>query len=73
MRALGVTCHKAAIRYTVADDYAAPEDAELAVPASRTERGDQLKWLLEELEDLLRRTAPVAVFVKKAGGGQFAS
>ena len=73
VRALGVICDKASIRYTVADDDAAPQDAEVAVPASRTERGDQLNWLLEELEDLLRRTAPVAVFVKKAGGGQFAS
>lgn len=73
MKALGVICDKTAIRYTVADDGLAPEDANLAVPALRTRRGDQLNWLLEEFEDLLRRTQPVAMFVKKAGGGQFAS
>ena len=73
VKALGIICDKAAIRYTIVDDATAPEDAELAVPASRTDRGDQLNWLLQEFEDLLRRAAPVAGFVKKSGGGQFAS
>lgn len=73
MKALGVICDKAAIRYTIIDDGAAPDDVDLAVPPSRTQRGDQLNWLLEELEDVLTRTVPAVVAVKKAGGGQFAS
>ena len=72
--ALGVTCDKTTIRYTaVGDDGAASEEAELFVPASRAERGDQLSWLLQEAEDLLRRIDARVVFVKKAGSGQFAS
>lgn len=73
MRAIGAICDKAAVRYTVVADDAAPIDVELAVPASKVARGEQLNWLLEELEDLLRKSAPSAVWVKKAGSGQFAS
>src|SRR4051812_30578241 len=74
VRALGVICDKTAIRYTlVGDDGAPPEESELSVPASKSHRGDQLSWLLEETEDLLRRSTANAAFVKKAGSGQFAS
>lgn len=55
------------MRYTVVADDGAPIDAELAVPASKVARGEQLNWLLEELEDLLQKTSPSAVWVKKAG------
>lgn len=73
MRTIGAICDKAAVRYTVVADDEAPIDVDLAVPASQVRRGEQLNWLLEELEDLLRKVAPAAVWVKKAGGGQFAS
>lgn len=71
---MGVTCDKNAVRYTVVvDDGGSPDESELSVPASRSDRGDQLSWLLEETEDLLRRSGAEVVFVKKAGSGQFAS
>lgn len=74
MRALGVICDKASIQYTVvSDNDREVEEAELSVPAPRSERGDQLTWLLEEAEGMLRRVQPEIVFVKKAGTGQFAS
>jgi hypothetical protein len=73
VRAIGAICDKAAVRYTVVEDDAAPIDVELAVPASKVARGAQLNWLLEEIEDLLRKTSPNTVWVKKAGSGQFAS
>jgi hypothetical protein len=74
VRALGVICDKSAIRYTlVGDGDVKPEESELSVPASHDGRGDRLSWLLEEAEDLLRRECVEAIFVKKAGSGQFAS
>ena len=74
VQALGVICDKSAIRYSVVGrESAAPEEAELSVPAPRTDRGDQLSWLLQETEDLLRRVGADIIFVKKAGSGQFAS
>lgn len=73
MKAIGAICDKTAVRYTVVGGNASPIDAEIAAPASKTSRGEVLNWLLEELEELLRKTSPVAVWVKKAGGGQFAS
>jgi hypothetical protein len=74
MRALGVICDKKAIRYTlVGDDGPPPDESDLSVPAPRRDRGDQLCWLLEETQDLLRRSGAEVVFVKKAGSGRFAS
>jgi len=74
MRALGVICEKSLIPYTlVSDSDADVEESELSVPASRTDRGEQLTWLLDEAEGLLRRVQPDIVFVRKAGTGQFAS
>src|SRR4051812_34473439 len=61
MKAIGAICDKAAVRYTVVAHDAVPIDVEVAVPASKVARGEQLNWLLEELEDLLRKTSPDAV------------
>jgi len=74
MRALGVICEKSAVQYTVvSDSNANVDESDLSVPASRSQRGDQLTWLLDEVEGMLRRVQPRIVFVKKAGTGQFAS
>ena len=74
MRALGVICGRSAIQYTLASDSDAEiEESELSVPASRTDRGDQLTWLLDEAEGMLHRVQADIVLVKKAGTGQFAS
>lgn len=74
MRAFGIICDKASIRYTVVDDEDERIiDAELIAPPSSTSRGEQLDYLLKDLEDLLRRTDPIVVFAKKGGGGQYSA
>lgn len=74
MMAMGVICEKSVIQYTfVSDSDADVKESEIAVPASRTDRGEQLAWLLDEAEGLLRRVPTDIVFVRKAGTGQFAS
>ena len=72
--ALGVICEKLAIHYTVVrnGEPTVVDEGEIPVPASRTDRGDQLSWLLTEAEELLRRLEPDLIYVKKAGG-QFAA
>lgn len=73
--ALGVICEKLGIQYTVVQD-AEPtvvEEAQISVPASRADRGDQLSWLLAEAEDLFRRVNPGLIYVNTTGGGQFAA
>lgn len=74
MRALGVICDKTSIRYTVVDDNDDQiVDAELIAAPSSSDRGEQLDYLLKDLEDLLRRTDPVVVYAKRGGGGQYGS
>jgi len=73
VKALGVICGKASIGYTLLDgDAAAPmEEEELIVPGSRTARGEQLAWLLDEIEQVIRRLQPDVVWMKVAGAGKF--
>jgi len=73
MKALGVICGKASIGYTLLerDDVEPVEEEELIVPGSRTARGDQLAWLLDEIEQTIRRLQPDVVWMKTAGAGKF--
>lgn len=73
MKALGVICGKNSLGYTLLEgDAAEPvEEEELIVPSSRTARGDQLAWLLDEMEQVLRRLQPDVVWMKVAGTGKF--
>lgn len=72
MRALAVVCDKTGLQYSAVDsDGAIVEESDIAVPASRTDRGAQLDWLLDEAEALLQRLKPDVVYVKKAGSGKF--
>lgn len=73
MKALGVICGKSSIGYTLLEGNAAApvEEEELIVPGSRTARGDQLAWLLDELEQVIRRLQPDVVWMKVAGTGKF--
>lgn len=66
VKALGVICGKASIGYTLLEgDAAEPvEEEELIVPRSRTARGDQLAWLLDEMEQVIRQLQPDVVWMK---------
>lgn len=72
MRALAVVCDKTGMQFTAVDsDGSVVEESDIEVPASRTARGDQLEWLLDEAEALLQRLKPDVVYVRKAGSGKF--
>ena len=71
-RALGVVCERAGIHSTALTEPGATieEAAAISAPATLTNRGAELHWLLEEAEKLLRRLRPNVVYVKKSPGGQ---
>jgi hypothetical protein len=72
MRALAVVCDKTGLQFTAVDSGGAViEESDIEVPASRTDRGAQLGWLLDEAEALLQRLKPDVVYVRKAGSGKF--
>jgi len=72
MRALAVACDKTGLQFTAVDSGGAViEESDIEVPASRTDRGAQLGWLLDEAEALLQRLKPDVVYVRKAGSGKF--
>lgn len=72
MRALAIVCDKAGLQFTAVDSGGAVvEENDVEVPASRTERGAQLAWLLDESEALLQRLKPDILYVRKAGSGKF--
>jgi Holliday junction resolvasome RuvABC endonuclease subunit len=72
VRALAVICDKNGLAFTAVDTGGEViQESDVEVPASRTERGEQLDWLLDETEALLQRLKPDVVYVKKAGTGKF--
>ncbi len=72
MRALAVVCDKNGLQFTAVDSGGTVvEESDIEVPGSRTDRGAQLGWLLNEVEALLQRLKPDVVYVKKAGSGKF--
>lgn len=72
VRAIGVICDKTGIQFTAVDSGpTVVEESDLGVPASKTDRGGQLDWLLEEAQALLRRLRPDTIYVKRVGTGKF--
>jgi len=70
-RALGVICDKKSIQYTsVAEPGPTVEvESDVAVPASVTNRAEQLAWLLDEAREIVRRWKPDLIYVKRSLGG----
>jgi hypothetical protein len=74
VKALGCVCEVVGVGYALVDsDRSVLDEAELSVPATHQDRGDQLSWLLAEVEDLLVRCQADVVWVLRAGGGRFAA
>lgn len=72
--AIGMICEKDGFQYTVVvRDGVSPhvEEIEVKVPRSKSDRGDQLAYLLDEVEGLFRRRRPDIVYVKHAPAGKF--
>ena len=60
MRALAVVCDKTGLQFSAVDSKGAViEESDIEVPASRTDRGAQLGWLLDEAEISRRSFQPL--------------
>jgi hypothetical protein len=69
---IGMLCQKNGFGYTVLDDATmSVKEERLDVPASKSDRGEQLDWLLSEAERLFRTESAANVWVQKSGTGQY--
>jgi hypothetical protein len=70
--AIGMLCQKDGFGYTVLDDTTmSVREERLDVPASKSDRGEQLDWLLSEAMRMFRTESPANVWVQKSGSGQY--
>jgi hypothetical protein len=60
-------CQATGLGYTVLDEAGRVVEDRLDVPASKTDRGEQLDWLLSEVVQLFQAEEPKAVCLQRAG------